>query len=150
MDLAGLVTRAVGLRVPEALRAGIDLGYQGPSSPLSIHGDPEVLQDMLDNLIDNVLRYAGRGAHATVSVQALPDGSVLLQVEDTGPGVPAEALARLGERFFRVSGSGAYGTGLGLVIVREVAQQHGALVAFAMADGGGLRISLQFPGATKS
>lgn len=150
MDLAGLVTRAVGLRVPEALRAGIDLGYQGPSSPLSIHGDPEVLQDMLDNLIDNVLRYAGRGAHATVSVQALPDGSVLLQVEDTGPGVPAEALARLGERFFRVSGSGAYGTGLGLAIVREVAQQHGALVAFAMADGGGLRISLQFPGATKS
>lgn len=150
VDLAALVPQAVSLRVSEAARAGIDLGYQGPPSPLPIHGDPVVLQDLLDNLIDNALRYAGRGAHATVVLQALPDGSVLLQVEDTGPGVPAEALARLGERFFRVPGSGAYGTGLGLAIVREVAQQHDAHVAFGAADGGGLRVSLQFPGVAKS
>ncbi|MEW5834930.1 MAG: sensor histidine kinase N-terminal domain-containing protein [Pseudomonadota bacterium] len=150
VDLARLVPKAVELRIPEALRAGIDLGYQGPDHPAMIHGDAAALQELLDNLIDNILRYAGEGARATVSVLPLPDQGVLLQVEDSGPGVPPEALERLGERFFRVAGTQASGTGLGLAIVQQIAQQHGARLGFGPVAGGGLRISLQFPPPPKS
>jgi len=145
VDLAELVPKVVERRVPEALRARIDLGYQGPEGPALVQGDASALQELLDNLIDNVLRYAGRGARATVSV-ALPSASeVLLQVEDSGPGVPAEMLGRLGERFFRVPGTAAPGTGLGLAIVQEIARQHGASCRFGPGASGGLQTSLLFP-----
>lgn len=145
VDLAELVPKMVERRVPEALRARIDLGYQGPEEPARVHADPGALQELLDNLIDNVLRYAGRDAGATVSV-ALPSATqAMLQVEDNGPGVPAEMLDRLGERFFRVPGTEASGTGLGLAIVQEIARQHGASCSFGPGSSGGLRISLLFP-----
>lgn len=150
VDLAKLVPEVIELRIPEALRAGIDLGYQGPDHPAMIHGDASALQEVLDNLIDNALRYAGAGARTTVSVLPQPDEGVVLQVEDSGPGVPPEALERLGERFFRVAGTQAPGTGLGLAIVQQIAGQHGAHLAFGVATGGGLRIGLRFPPASTS
>lgn len=150
VDLAAVVPQGVGLRVPEALRAGVDLGYRGPQEPCVVRGDAAALQELLDNLIDNVLRYAGAGTQGTVSVLPLPDGGVLLQMEDTGPGVPPEALERLGERFFRVPGQAVPGTGLGLAIVQQVAEQHGAQLAFGVAAGGGLRVGVQFPAPAKS
>lgn len=150
VDLARQIPQVVGQRVPEAIRAGIDLGYQGPSGPVYVLGDAPALQELLDNLIDNTLRYAGRGARATVSLLPRPDGGVLLQVEDTGPGVPAGMLQRLGERFFRAPDAPSGGTGLGLAIVQQIAHQHGAQVTFAGAPEGGLRISVRFPPPAKS
>ena len=150
VDLARQIPQAVGQRVPEAIRADIDLGYHGPDGPVWVLGDAPALQELLDNLIDNALRYAGRGARSTVTLLPLPDGGVLLQVEDSGPGVPAEVLERLGERFFRAPDAPAGGTGLGLAIVQQIAQQHGAQVAFGNAPNGGLRIGVQFPAPAKS
>ena len=146
VDLARLVPLVVERRIPEALRAGIDLGYHGPDGTAIVQGDAAALQELLDNLIDNVLRYAGQDARATVSVALPPEGGVLLEVEDSGPGVPADALGRLGERFFRVPGTQPPGTGLGLAIVQEIAGQHGAHCSFAAAAGGGLQVALRFPG----
>lgn len=145
VDLAQVIPAMVERRVPEALRARIDLGYQGSDEPVLVHGDPAALQELLDNLIDNVLHYAGRGAGATVSVAALPGDQVLLQVEDNGSGVPAEVLGRLGERFFRAPGTEASGTGLGLAIVQEIARQHHAQCHFAPGTEGGLQVRLFFP-----
>ena len=145
LDLADFVPKVVERRLSEAIKAGIDLGYSGPGEPAVVRGNPAALEELLDNLIDNVLRYAGRGAHATVAVLTLPDHGVLLQVEDSGPGVPAHLIGRLGERFFRVPGGDAEGTGLGLAIVAQIAQQHGAGLAFGTAAGGGLRVGVQFP-----
>ena len=150
VDLGKVIPEWIGYRVHDALRTGVDLGYQGPGDAAIVLGDPETLQESLDNLIDNALRYAGRGARVTVSVISLPDGGVALQVEDNGPGVPAELASRLGERFFRVPGSSEGGTGLGLAIVQQVATQHRAIVAFGAAAPQGLRISLQFPAPTKT
>ncbi|WP_251274348.1 sensor histidine kinase, partial [Enterobacter hormaechei] len=76
------------MRVPEAIRDGIDLGYRGSPHPLRVLGNGAMLQEALDNLIDNALRYAGRNATVTVGMHALDDNDVELYVEDNGPGVP--------------------------------------------------------------
>jgi two-component system sensor histidine kinase TctE len=147
VDLARLVPEAVGLRVPEALAAEIDLGYQGVKGPLPVMGDAGSLHELLDNLVDNALRYAGRGSKVTVGLAPLPEGGVQLRVEDDGPGVPEEWLARLGERFFRVPGSSDAGTGLGLAIVQRIAERHGARVHYRRATRHGLRVDVHFPPA---
>ncbi len=104
VDLDRLIPDAVGLRVHEAIQNGVDLGYRGPGQPAWVEGDASSLHELLDNLIDNAISYAGIAPRVTVSVSMLDDGGTLLQVEDNGPGVPADALSRLGERFFRVPG----------------------------------------------
>jgi len=82
---------------------------------------------MLSNLIDNAIRYTPSGHSVTVRVdfshhQAL----AILEVEDNGPGIPANEREHIFERFYRILGSNVQGSGLGLAIVREIAQQHGA------------------------
>jgi two-component system sensor histidine kinase TctE len=150
VDLARLVPEAVSLRVPEALAAEIDLGYQGAQGPLPVMGDAASLHELLDNLVDNALRYAGRGSNVTVSLAPLPGGGARLRVEDDGPGVPEEWLARLGERFFRVPGSAEAGTGLGLAIVQRIAERHGARVHYRRAARHGLSVDVHFPPAAVS
>lgn len=145
VNLGKCMPEFVSARVHEALQADIDLGYHGPDEPAWIMGDPGSLQELLDNLIDNALRYAGKGTQVTVSVHLLPDQGVVLQIEDNGPGVATESLSRLGERFFRAPGAREGGSGLGLAIVQQIATRHAAKVAFGIASSGGLRVTVQFP-----
>ena len=148
LDLATLIPELVGQRVHEALAADIDLGYEGPAGPLYIDGDRHRLQEMLDNLIDNGLRYAGRGSVMTVSLD-VQDKSICLAVEDNGPGVPPAWIERLGERFFRVPGSEEQGSGLGLAIVQRIAEWHEARVRYRSGSHErGLRVEVVFPPAT--
>lgn len=146
VDLGRFVPDMLALRVHEALAAGVDLGYDGPSAPVWIDGDRTTLQELLDNLIDNALRYAGRGSMVTVGVSDDERGACL-SVEDNGPGVPPAFLARLGERFFRVPGSNEEGTGLGLAIVQRIAERHRAHVRYTAGSEGGLRVEVRFPPA---
>jgi len=148
LNLTRLIPEAVSLRVHEALGTGVDLGYQGPKQPLCILGDASSVQDLLDNLIDNSLRYAGRGSTVTVSLQVQPDGGASLSVEDNGPGVPPELLPRLSERFFRAPGSGEEGSGLGLAIVQRIAERHHAEVIYQLGEEHGLCVEVRFPPAT--
>lgn len=145
VDLARLIPDAVAQRVHEAIRAGVDLGYEGSRSPLYIIGEATGLQDLLDNLIDNAVRYAGRGSVITVQLHAREDGGASLAVEDNGPGVPAELLHRLSERFFRVGGSAEQGSGLGLAIVQRIADRHRAEVIYRNGEQRGLRVEVRFP-----
>ena len=148
LDLARLIPDAVSLRVHEALRAGVDLGYQEPArQPLYMLGDASCVQDLLDNLIDNAVRYAGRGSTETVSLQARADGGASLTVEDNGPGVPPELLPRLSERFFRAPGSTEEGSGLGLAIVQRIAERHHAEVIYQLGEERGLCVEVRFPPA---
>ena len=148
LNLTRLIPDAVSLRVHEALSAGVDLGYQGPKQPLCILGDASCVQDLLDNLIDNSLRYAGRGSTVTVSLQPQADGGSSLIVEDNGPGVPPELLPRLSERFFRAPNSGEEGSGLGLAIVQRIAERHHAEVIYQLGEEHGLCVEVRFPPAT--
>lgn len=105
----------------------IDLGFEQPGYPLIVQGNPTMLREMLNNLVDNALRYTP--AHGSVTLRVRSDtehGRAVIEIEDTGPGIPAAERQHVYERFYRILGNNAEGSGLGLSIVREIAQQHGA------------------------
>ncbi len=145
LDLGKLIREAVAQRVPDALRAGVDLGYDGNADTLDLLGDASSMLDLLDNLIDNAVRYAGSGGMVTVDLRRRTDGSVCLSVEDNGPGVPPDLLPRLSERFFRAAAGSDEGSGLGLAIVQRIAQRHRAAVTYRLAEPHGLRVEVLFP-----
>jgi two-component system sensor histidine kinase TctE len=144
LDLAALAVESATRRVPDGLRAGVDLGYVGPRDGIFVNANGPSLRDLIENLIDNALVYAGGGRSVTVSVGQSLQGTDLA-VEDDGLGVPDAFLGRLGERFFRVPGGPAGGTGLGLAIVRRIADRHQATVHFRHGERGGLKVSIRFP-----
>lgn len=144
LELDRLVPEAVTMRVHEAIRAGVDLGYEGGDGRMRVRGDAASLQDLLDNLIDNAMRYAGRGSIVTVRLQRRVDDGVTLVVEDNGPGVTPEQLPRLSERFFRAPANGEEGSGLGLAIVRRIAERHHAELVFGHQPDHGLIVEVRF------
>jgi two-component system sensor histidine kinase TctE len=130
--------------VPEALHKDVDLGYAGPPTPVLIEGDELLLAEMLNNLIDNALRYgAVRGG--TITVRLTEEAPVELSIEDDGPGIPENERERVFERFHRVPGSAPGGCGLGLAIVWEIAQAHHAEVYVDVPESGrGTAIRVRF------
>lgn len=127
-----------------ALEKNIDLGFEGNSEKVEVQGDANSLMEMLNNLIDNAIRYTPEGGHITVSVMETPQGAEL-SVEDNGPGIELQHRERVFERFYRILGTGQSGSGLGLSIVAEVAKRHGAkLILDAGSNGTGTRICIRF------
>ncbi len=102
---------------------------------------------LVRNLVDNAIRYSP--PHASVKLSVVRDGGrVVLRVEDSGPGMAAADADRLGERFFRVLGTGEGGSGLGWSIVRRIAEVHQAAVSVDRSDDlGGLRVEVAWPAA---
>ncbi len=145
VDLAKLLRQTIEPRLHEAWRSGVDLGYEGPEEAAPIPGNSAQLQEMVDNLIDNALRYAGRDGSVTVGLEVDVEGRSCISVEDNGPGVDAEMLPRLGERFFRDPDSNGTGTGLGLAIVGHIAERHNARVVYRRSSKHGLRVEIHFP-----
>lgn len=136
--------------VDQAMTLGIDLGLECDEDPVMVHGQPLLLAEVLNNLIDNALRYTPAPGQVTVSVKRHLN-RITLAVEDTGPGIAPEERERVFDRFYRVLGTRADGSGLGLAIVREIALQHHASVqikdAYRENNGvaTGTRIEIQFP-----
>lgn len=136
---------------PHAARAedrGIDLGAD--LRPAEVLGDREQLAVLLDNLIDNALRYTPRGGVVDIVVEPGAPGGPCLRVRDTGPGIPIEDRPRVFARFFRgVPAAGRAdhaGSGLGLAIVKAIAERHGATVELSDGpDGRGLDVRVGFP-----
>ncbi|MBI2312950.1 MAG: sensor histidine kinase N-terminal domain-containing protein [Betaproteobacteria bacterium] len=144
VDLRALARDTAASWVPRAVDKAIDLGFEEEEAPLWIRGNGDSLREMINNLIDNAIRYTPAGGQVTVSVRGEPD-SVALTVEDTGPGIALEHREKVFERFYRVLGSGEEGSGLGLAIVREVAQAHHAGAGIAEGrDGIGTVFTVQF------
>jgi two-component system sensor histidine kinase TctE len=125
VDLVSLARHATTEWVPRALERRIDLGFESQLSSARIEGDLFLLGEMLNNLLDNAVRYTQPGGQVTVRVVAEDEGYTL-SVEDNGPGIPPAERERVFERFHRILGTGADGCGLGLAIVREIALAHGA------------------------
>jgi two-component system sensor histidine kinase TctE len=130
--------------VPRAMARGVDIGFEGSDWPLLIDGVPPLLRELLNNLIDNAIKYTPSGGRVTVRVRA--EAEALLEVEDSGIGIPESERERVFERFYRVLGTDADGSGLGLPIVREIADLHRASVRLATPDGGqGTLVIVAFP-----
>lgn len=143
VDLAALVREAVRDFVPKAMDKRIDLGYEGPGEGrvVTLLAQPVLLRELVRNLVDNALQYTPPGGTVTARIVADPFGQVgVLQVEDSGPGVPPAERENIFRPFYRALGTQVDGTGLGLAIVQEIARQHGAEVTVADAhprSGGG-------------
>lgn len=143
VDLLEIARERTADLVVRARAAGIDLGLEG-ETPAVIHGDPMLLGELLSNLIENAIAYAGHGAEATVRVRV--DDRVTLEVGDTGKGLPANEIVAVRKRFGRGAGD-APGAGLGLPIVEEIATLFGGTVTVASAPGEGFKVAIDFPKA---
>jgi len=128
-------------------RKQVQLARTGGGDP-AVVSDPERLRRILENLVDNAVKYTPPGGRVEVEVFAGPDGAARVTIADNGPGIPAEHLPRIFERFYRVDKARSRatgGTGLGLAIVRHVAQAHGGEVTVESIEGQGSTFRLALP-----
>jgi two-component system phosphate regulon sensor histidine kinase PhoR len=112
-------------------------------------GDPDGLERLLLNLLDNAIKYNREGGRVTLRLAAL-DGQASIEVEDTGIGIAPDALPRIFERFYRVDkgrGRDQGGTGLGLAIVKHIVQAHGGRLAIESTFGQGTTVRVTLPAA---
>lgn len=156
-DMAELVIEVVQDCLPRAMDKHIDLGYDGAepgTMAQQVWGNATLLQELVRNLVDNAINYtpSSNAQPGLVTVRVLPDPFgrvVVLQVEDTGPGVPEAERDLVFQPFYRALGTEADGSGLGLPIVLEIARQHGAQVALEDVHPGqpmpGARFTVRFP-----
>ncbi|HEY6512087.1 MAG TPA: sensor histidine kinase N-terminal domain-containing protein [Burkholderiaceae bacterium] len=157
--LSRLAREVVRDFVPRAMDKRIDLGYEGPDDddgPTRLIGQPLLIRELIRNLVDNALQYTPAGGEVTVRVTPDPFGQVVvLQVEDSGPGIPEPERELVFRAFYRVLDSQTDGSGLGLAIVKEIASRHDTTVAVADArpratatlasQGPGALFTLRFP-----
>jgi len=111
-----------------------------------VQGDHGALRVLVRNLVDNAVRYTPPGGRVHVRIRKT-SGGALLEVSDTGPGIPAPERQRVFDRFYRRAGSPEGGSGLGLAIVKAIADRHGARIALDDAAAGGLKVTVVFPPA---
>lgn len=155
-DLAELSMSVIQDCVARAIEKHIDLGYEGLAAGLTdgqLKGNPVLLKELVRNLVDNAINYTPSSAErpGVITVRVLAESSnqvLVLQVEDSGPGVPVAERELIFQPFYRALGTGADGSGLGLAIVREIAQQHNAMVHLAETHvahaSPGARFSIRF------
>ncbi|MEZ5541397.1 MAG: ATP-binding protein [Pseudomonadota bacterium] len=142
LDLAGLVRDIAELYEPVAAEQGQTLRVEG-QGPVRTLGDRDLLFQALANLVDNAIKYTPQGSTITLAAMATPAGAEL-RVADTGPGIPSELHEKVFQRFYRHDASRTTpGSGLGLSLVRAVADMHHARIVLA-DNAPGLRVTLVF------
>jgi len=143
LDLSKLAFDVAMEWVPEAYRRNIDLGFEGVQPHATVRGDATRLTELINNLLDNAIRYSRDNGRVTVRVASRPSR---LSVSDDGPLIPVDERERIFERFHRLLGTHADGSGLGLAIVQEIAKLHDAKITLSEdADGLGNTFTVTFP-----
>lgn len=147
VDLTALVADVARAGVPAAAARDIDLGVDRADAGCVVTGDEVLLREMTRNLIDNAIRHGHAGGVINLRTVAADAGSIVLEVEDDGPGIPAAERDRVFERFYRIPGRGE-GSGLGLAIVHQIVGRHGGRIALEEGSGGrGLLVAIALPRA---
>jgi two-component system, OmpR family, sensor histidine kinase TctE len=155
-DLAALTMEAIQDSLPRTMDRFIDLGYDGasPGTPgVTVQGNPTLLKELIRNLLDNAINYTPSSLEhpGVITARVLADrfgGVLVLQVEDSGPGIPEAERELVFQPFYRALGTNVDGSGLGLPIVLEIAHQHNAEIAIEDARPGqvppGTRVVVRF------
>lgn len=143
-DLTKLAAEMIAQLVPHALDKNIEIELKQPSGQVFVYGNETSISILIRNLVDNAIRYTPEGGEVHVCVFE-KKGKPILQVLDSGRGIPKELRSRVFERFYRVLGTKQQGSGLGLAIVRQIVSLHHAKIALDDGiDGKGLGITVTF------
>jgi signal transduction histidine kinase len=148
-DLRDLIRLALDELRPLADARGIEIAFTAPAELAAVRGDRHRLLQVVNNLLSNAIKFTPPAGSIEVSLRPHP-GSVEVGVRDTGPGIPAAALPTLFERFTRVeSGARTAGTGLGLMIAKQIVEAHGGRIWVHSEEGQGSEFCFSIP-RTKS
>jgi len=132
---------------PQFEREGIRLVFDHPETCLLVSLDPRRITQVLNNLLQNALRFTPKGGQVRITM-ACRDQGVTIQVQDSGEGIPPDALEQVFDRFYRTDQSRARekgGSGLGLTIARGLVQAHGGTLTASNAPEGGAVFTIYFP-----
>jgi two-component system, OmpR family, sensor kinase len=146
IDVGGVAKDSVRSFISLAETRAIDLGM-GEVQPVAARLDPSQLRIVLDNLLDNAVRYTPAGGRVDVSVR-VAEGTAVIDVSDTGPGIPVDDLEKVFSRFYRVREAGIEGSGLGLAIARAAAERcRSSIELFNHSPAAGLtaRVRIRLP-----
>jgi signal transduction histidine kinase len=150
IDLLPLAEAAVRRAEPHADGHRISVGAEGREPPAA-RADAHLIALVLDQLLDNTIRHTPSGTSASVRVESAPGNMVRVVVEDDGPGLSAEALEHLFERFYRGDTArgraGGAGAGLGLTVASAIIEAHGGTITAERGERGGLRVVFTLPAA---
>ncbi|WP_286159153.1 ATP-binding protein [Methylobacterium sp. Leaf456] len=153
VDLGRIARQLVDMQAPLARERGIALSVEAPDAPMPVLGERDELLRVIENLVENAMKYGGSGGIVTVSLHRL-DGSdgrpdrIELRVTDAGPGIAPEHIPRLTERFYRVDVASSRqqgGTGLGLAIVKHSLNRHRGRLTIESELGAGTIVRVTLP-----
>lgn len=148
LDIEPIAAQSIADCHALALARHVELSLQGGPA-LRVRGDGDAVRILVRNLVDNAVRYTPHGGSVQVTCHEARDGGVVLEVLDSGPGIPAADRERAFDRFYRLNTAQESGTGLGLAIVKAIARRHGASVTLDSGVPGsalsGLKVQVHFP-----
>lgn len=153
LDLGRLARQMVDMHAPLARERGVEITVERPDMPLPVLGDRDELLRVIENLVENALKYGASGGVIALSLHRVepPDGRpvrIELRVRDEGPGIAAEHIPRLTERFYRVDTASSRqqgGTGLGLAIVKHTLNRHRGKLIIESEPGQGTTVRVSLP-----
>jgi two-component system sensor histidine kinase TctE len=134
VDLEALIAQVAGAMVPQARAKSIDLEFERPPFPLATAGEPALLAEVIKNLLDNAIKYTPPQGRVTVRLYA--ESQAVIEVQDSGIGIPQSEREHVFDRFYRVLGTGAEGSGLGLAIAKEIIARHAGIISLADPPNG--------------
>jgi two-component system sensor histidine kinase BaeS len=147
IDLCDLVRDSVASFQPAFRKAGLQLDFHTSADNICCLGDNDRLRQLCNNLLHNSLRYTDAGGAVSVTLDQTAE-TIVLNISDSAPGVPDEALPRLFDHLYRVDSARTRskgGSGLGLAICKRIAEAHQGTLSASHSERGGLRVSMQLP-----
>jgi signal transduction histidine kinase len=144
LDITELIGDSVERFRLQFAALGCDVEIDSPPVVPTVRGDRTMLGDLLDNVVDNALKYGGSGRLVNITVRPY-NGRVRVDISDRGGGIPADEMGRVFDKFYRVKGTQQRGSGLGLTIARKIVEEHEGTIDIKSEFGRGTSVTIEIP-----